>query len=457
MSRTRDDAVPAIAALSAVALSTLALSAALLGSMATPARAVTCEAAPALRLSQQGASVAAPAVQLIESRPIESTLGNPALPDAACAWIALIHSATRAIDIEQFYLSIWPGEPMDDVLAALGQAASRGVRIRLLLDARMYKTYPRVADSLAKMRGWTVRRVDYGRIAGGVQHAKFFLVDGRVSVIGSQNFDWRSLEHIHELGVVVQDERATRDFQRVFEMDWNLGDAPGVPPDTTRTAKATPSPHAAGVLPYHLPQAPGDTALVWPAWSPREFSPDTMLWDLDQLVALLDRSQHEVVLQTLTYSISSHGVTDDALDAALRRAAARGVRVRMIISDWEISSAGFADLKRLAVVPNIEVKLSTVPAWSGGYVPFARVEHLKYAVVDSMWMWIGTSNWEPSYFHSTRNLAVILKNAVLAQQARTIFETSWLAPGSEALDPARTYTPKEHGETPPAAAKKFGG
>src|SRR5262249_28257724 len=135
-------------------------------------RATAKDAPPALAMKP---------VQLIETRAIETTIGNPSLPAAADAWVAVIRGAKKKIDVEEFYLSTGPGEPMEPVMAALGDAVKRGVQIRFILDARMSRTYPRGADSLSHVAGWQVRLVDYGRIAGGVQHAKFFLVDGRIS------------------------------------------------------------------------------------------------------------------------------------------------------------------------------------------------------------------------------------------------------------------------------------
>ncbi len=289
-------------------------------------------------------------------------------------WLEIIGSAERTLDFEEFYLSTWPGEPTEDVLAALGQAVKRGVRVRLILDARMHRTYPRTADSLARIPGFAVRLVDFGRIAGGVQHAKFFIADGATVFLGSQNFDWRSLKHIHELGVRVREPRVAGEFARVFELDWDAATPVGQAADTTRAFRAAPWTHAPGTLPYRIVQAPGDTVLLWPGWSPRHFLPDTTLWDRDLIVRMLDDARREVVAQVLTYSTADRQGRDDALDAALRRAAARGVKVRLVVSDWETGSAALKDLQALARVPGIEVKRSTVPEWSGGYIPFARVE-----------------------------------------------------------------------------------
>ena len=81
----------------------------------------------------------------------------------------------------------------------------------------------------------------------------------------------------------------------------------------------------------------------------------------------------------------------------------------------------------------------------------------KYAVVDSIEVWVGTSNWEPGYFHGSRNVAVTLRNRRLALEARRVFETSWQAPGAAAVRPDEHYPPKEHGETPPPGKRKYGG
>ena len=433
-----------------------------------PPRVVSCSTRPraaaslllalalALALAAPAACRQRPPVQLAESRPIESTLGNDSLPTALGTWIQLIDGARRRIDIEQFYLSTWPNEPMDDVLRSLGEAVRRGVRVRLILDAGMHRTYPRTADSLAKVPGFEVRLVDFRRIAGGIQHAKYFLVDGEVTFLGSQNFDWRALKHIHELGVAVRDRRVTADYQRVFDLDWDMATPIGQSPDTTRVARAVQFPHPRGSLPDRIVQAPGDTVLFWPTWNPKRFVPDTTLWDRDQIVRRLDAARHEIVIQTLTYSLGSRRERDDALDLALRRAAARGVRVKLIVSDWEMGTPGLQELQALEKVPGIEIRLSTVPMWSGGYIPFARVEHCKYFVADTLWTWVGTSNWSPDYFHASRNLGAIMRNRGIASAARAIFEASWRAPGAAPLAPDSTYAPKIHGEEPPPGVRKYG-
>ena len=407
-------------------------------------------------LVHPGAALAAPPVQLVETRPVESGLGNPALPAPPAVWVEMIRGAKRSLDIEQFYLSTWPGEPMDPVLDAIGAVAKRGVRVRLLLDARMHGTYPQPADSLGKVPGIEVRLIRLGPIAGGIQHAKFFVVDGEEVFLGSQNFDWRALKHIHELGVRVRDARIAQTIGEAFAWDWEAaGDQMAGRDSTGARVRARP-PDFQHVASARIAQAPGDTVEVWPSYSPRDFIPDSTLWDQNAIVRLLDSARREVVVQLLTYSIGGHGERDSSLDMALRRAAGRGVKVRLVVSDWEADNARIADLQALAGTPNVEARLSTVPEWSGGYIPFARVEHCKYVVVDSLWTWVGTSNWEPGYFHGSRNVAVTLRNRPIALEASKIFETSWVAPGNRMVKPGEKYERKNHGMTPPPGKSVYG-
>ena len=396
-------------------------------------------------------------IELVETRPIESSLGNPALRPTREVWSEMIGRARRSLDLEEFYLSDWPHEALSGILRVLGEAARRGVRVCLLLDAGMYRNYPMPADSHGRVAGITVRRIDFRRIAGGIQHSKYFVVDGEEAFLGSQNLDWRSLEHIHELGVRVRDPRLARALDGIFEMDWAASDTLAAEPARASAIRDAASRVRAAVStrPLLLVQAAGDTVSCLPSWSPPRQSPDSTLWDRDVLVRLLDSARKEIVLQTLTYSPESREGNDPALDDALRRAAGRGVDVRMIISDWE-SSRSMDALKALARVTGIQVRLSTVPEWSGGYIPYARVEHLKYAVVDTSAAWIGTSNWDPSYFHNSRNVALTFWNRPLAAQARAVFSADWNAPGSHAVKPDSTYVSKAHGMEAPDGRKVYG-
>ena len=379
--------------------------------------------------------------EIVESTPVGTVLDNADIRDAHEVWLEMIRGASTSLDIEEFYVSTEPGEPLDDVLKAIVAAAERGVRVRLIVDARMYKTYPEAVDTLGKRAGVSVRVIDFGKLAGGVQHAKYFIVDGKEIFLGSQNFDWRALKHIHELGVRIRHEDAVRAYREVFDLDWNLAeqnDASLIPQLLHRARVAAP---------FVIVEGSGDTLSFSPTYSPRDLIPDSTLWDEKQFVALVDAARESVLCQFLSYSPTVRGGNRyPVLDDALRRAAARGVSVRMIVADWQKGTEAVRFLQELADVPNVEVKFSDIPDWSGGYIPFARVEHCKYLVVDRRWVWLGTSNGERSYFYNSRNLGVVINNRTLAALFRRIFLKSWNGPYTEGVKPGVQYAPRKHGE-----------
>lgn len=51
------------------------------------------------------AGPARPPVELVESVPVESSLGNPALRPAREVWVEMIDGARRTLDLEEFYFT----------------------------------------------------------------------------------------------------------------------------------------------------------------------------------------------------------------------------------------------------------------------------------------------------------------------------------------------------------------
>ena len=50
-------------------------------------------------------------------------------------------------------------------------------------------------------------------------------MDSTQAFVGSQNFDWRALKHIHELGLRITDAPIVANVQKVFDHDWEAADA----------------------------------------------------------------------------------------------------------------------------------------------------------------------------------------------------------------------------------------
>jgi len=370
-----------------------------------------------------------PPIELVETFPVETTLDHQDIADAAETWPKVIDRAQKRLDISHFYISNTPGSVLEPTLAAIERAAARGVKVRLLVDRKFYDRYPESVDRLANHKNIAVRKLDL-RARDAVQHAKYFLVDGREAFVGSQNMDWRALQHIHEMGALTRLPPVAEALSRVFDADWaKAGDEPA------------PKFEANLALPIKT-SLDGSEIRILPAASPADMLPAGVPWDLPEIVARIDAAKKSVDVEVLGYKTKDRsGKIFVDLDDALRRAAGRGAAVRLLIGEWSKRPASLEPLRALARVPNIEIKFLAIPQTSTGFIPFARVAHAKYMVVDSEAAWIGSENWEGDYFTASRNVSLFVFGSSFAGKLGRVFEGAFSSPYAERLDPDRTYEP----------------
>lgn len=379
-----------------------------------------------------GSRLVDPAVSitLVESAPVETTLDHAGVPNAADVWVTMIDGAKRTIDFAEFYASeieasdvaLHGKSALAPVLVAIERAIARGVRVRFLADSIFAPKYPSTLERLRGM-GVAVRIIKFGDRAGGVLHAKYFVVDSGDAFVGSQNFDWRALSHIQEMGVRVRSTHVAESLLDIFDTDWELAkDAPA----DTRVRRRPFASHEVTVR-----AASGEKLTL--VGSPKGWLPDESSWDLPKLVQMIEGSKTAVDVQLLTYKTTDRdGGPFPTLDQALRRAASRHVRVRLLVSEWSAKPGSDArkTVDELARVPGVEVRVIAIPKWSGGDIPFARIAHAKYMVVDPRdptagQAWVGTSNWEGDYFTKSRNVGVIAEGGALPSTLEKVFEDGW--------------------------------
>jgi len=372
-------------------------------------------------------------VTLVETWPTETTLDNPGIPDAHEVWPTLIAGAETSLDLSQFYVSDVPDSRLGPVLDAVRAAAARGVAVRLLADAKFYKTYPDILDELGSLDNIEMRLYDMKPLTGGVQHAKYFLIDGRTTYLGSQNFDYRALEHIVELGVQIDSPQFTGFYQHIFELDWALAGGATVEEATSASVDVSPFP-----LPLRFGEA---TALATPVGSPESLLPAGG-WDLPVIVEAIEGAEERVRVQLLSYAVVGYDKSEwRVLDDALRAAAARGVAVELLVANWSKKGSKLASLKSLQQVEGITVRFANIPEHSEGFIPFSRVVHSKVLVVDQDWAWVGTSNWSKDYFHGSRNIGLVLEGAEVGRQLNDYFAQIWVSDYCETVDPEAEYSP----------------
>ena len=159
-----------------------------------------------------------PAGEVADEPRIQSDLGLLASAPSAHSPLApflreLVRSAAYSLDLTIAYFA-----PSDDLIAELCRAAVRGVNVRLMLPGKSDVPVVRVAahafyDSLLS------NGVEIWERQSAMLHAKTMCVDERVSVVGSTNLDYRSIEFNCELSAVIRSKEFGRQMTRLFQHD----------------------------------------------------------------------------------------------------------------------------------------------------------------------------------------------------------------------------------------------
>jgi phosphatidylserine/phosphatidylglycerophosphate/cardiolipin synthase-like enzyme len=401
----------------------------------------------ALHADPSSAAPTSTDAQLVQSIPAETALAQPDLPFAKDAWVQLIRNTHSTLEMGQFYLASNSGGPLNAVIEELERAGARGVKIRLLLCPKMVSQDPDTYRRIQAIRGIEVRMLDL-EFLHGVLHAKYFISDQETIFVGSQNFDWRALVHIHETGIVLKNRRVAKQLESIFDSDWNLAGEKNPSPLPIVSPLASPlmSPSA----------SPDSQARVELVASPPSLNPAGIPAALPELLHLIGSAKQSIHATVMSYSLSDryggkYGARKDGLpplkwteiDDAIRAAAARGVKVEFMVSDWSVGEGAIDDLKSLAQVPGVEIRIVSIPEAKSGHIPYARVTHSKFMVVDGNTLWLGTSNWERNYFYGSRNIELILRDKTLAHAGERIYRKLWQSQYAEKIDQNRKYIPRK--------------
>ncbi len=386
--------------------------------------------------------------RIVESVPENTQYGQPGVQRTQQAWLEMIHGAKQSIDIAAFYFTNKPGEALAPVMNALAARARAGVKIHILVGRAFYRGSE---SSLAPLKGIDniqIRILPVDSLTGGVLHAKYFIVDDSIVFVGSQNWDWRALSQIHEIGARIDNKRFAQTFESVFHFEWQLAVTRNLPKAQRLAARPPDFNPVTEGDPVLLHGSKGDVSLAFPAFSPPSLVPRWVDQEQPELVRLIESAKHTVRIQVMTLNaLVYYGPKGywKEIDNALRDVAARGVKVEIIVANWALRQPMQQYLKSLAVMPNITVKFSALPPAPEGFIPYARVEHCKYAVVDDNRAFIGTGNWSWSYFNTTVDASVMVTGKGPAGTLIRIFDRDWNGPYVTNLEPGHQYqAPRNH-------------
>lgn len=374
-----------------------------------------------------------PGFELVVTQPVSTPLTQLGTRGPVEVWKEMINGAKKRIDFEQMYASGKAGEPLEEILSSLEDAAKRGVKIRFLLEEKMQNaSIPETVERLKKIPGLELRFIRFGALTGdGIVHAKTFIVDGDHAFVGSQNFDWRALKHINETGLRITDKKIAGQVQQIFDFDWKAADLE----KKGQKVKALP-----------LTKAADGKERAYLVASPPNFLPKGISASEPELVRLLNNAKTEIRVQLLDYyPLRRDKSFYPVIDNAVRAAIARHVKVKLLVSHWNLGRPGVDHLKSLAVLPDVEIRVTTIPNGPEGKIPFGRVMHSKVMTIDGQLAWVGTSNWTGGYLDQSRNLELVVKDAALAGKLNDLYDQIWNAPFTAPIDVMKTYDKPEKG------------
>ena len=373
-----------------------------------------------------------PGYELVHTAPLETTLATPDLREPLQVWSEMFDSARHEIVLGQFYVASQPGAAFEQVIARLAAAGARGVKIRFLMEEKgKFASDMPTIERLKKIPNLEFRYLDYSKLTGnGIIHAKYMVVDASTAYVGSQNFDWRSFVHIHETGLRITDAMMVGQLQQIFEYDWQAQ-------ELIAQGQAVP------LLNQSVASA-DDRQAAFLVASPNAFNPPGVGDSETELPKLLAAAKSEVRIQLLDYAPLSYGPNRTrpyyaVIDNAIRAALARGVKVKLMVSNWNTEQPAIAYLKSLALLPGMEIRIVTLPQASTGFIPFARVIHSKTMSIDGQLAWIGTSNWSGGYLDNSRNLEIVLRNEKMAQRIADLHQQTWESTYAQAIDVMKDY------------------
>lgn len=276
-----------------------------------------------------------------------------------------IDAARCAIDVSVYLLSD------DDIIAALGAAVDRGVRVRAMLEEHPFGGGGSVDEDAAELRGAGVE-VRWSGSTVRFSHAKFAVVDRQVALILNQNLTTASFTGNREFGAVTTVTEEVAATQEIFDRDWagrGLGDAP----------------------------------------APLIVSPTNSRGRYLDLIAGADRS----------IDFYAEVIRDEEIVAALGAAERRGVAVRLIVD--EALDEDDQDVAATLDRSGVEIRLS-------GHLYI----HAKLMVIDRSVAIVGSQNFTATSLDQNRELAIEMDDAAVLARCLAVYERDWVrsAPGA---------------------------
>jgi cardiolipin synthase len=286
---------------------------------------------------------------------VEPTNGYKPVLDA----LNLAHSS---ILVEMYLLT------NTNIIEALKNASSRGVKVRVILEPWAYDNSGNLNATLNSLESSGIS-VEAGSPAFRLTHEKAIVIDDGIAIIMTLNQDYFAYTENREFGVLDYNSTDVGEIASVFEADWN------------RTSPELSDPN-----------------LVWSPVNPR-----------DRIINLMDSANKSI-------EIEAEEMQDQEIEDHLVSAAKRGVDVEVVMSPSNSNKDPNTAGRTFIAKGGVKVRLLTNP-----YI------HAKIIIADGIKAFIGSENFSPTSLNSNRELGILVDDPGILRVLSSTFDMDWNA------------------------------
>lgn len=287
------------------------------------------------------------------SQPIEVA----PLPDAdVTPFLKVIDGARTSLDVMIYRVGYSP------ITDALVRAANRGVSVRMIIDHAHTRDDEYAASRLTRA-GATVHWAD---TKFPYMHAKMLVADDDTAIVTSSNFPIGYFRVERNFVATDRDPKDVSDLEALFEADWT-GKDPKL--DCTRMIVSPINSRA-------------------------------------RIVDLVDSATSELLVESMQLS-------DHSVRAAVKRAAQRGVKVRVILADVRWITSNQTAIDDLAKAGITARQMSSLDV------------HVKSIIVDGKEGLVGSTNFSWTSLSRNREISLVAENAQAVDTMTKTFEQDW--------------------------------
>jgi putative cardiolipin synthase len=391
------------------------------------------------------------------------------------ARLALVRRAERSLDVQYYHLA------KDSIglkfLSDLGEAARRGVRVRLLVDDLYTSGEDELFCSFATIPNVEVRLFNplpsrggslLGRVVASAHqfsrinlrmHNKLFIADNRFSVSGGRNLADEYFMRSNEANFIDMDVISAgpvvRELSQVFDLYWNSSLAypigpvmKALAPDIEATASEWRFQTLVRAAPPEIPSAGFDP--LGRAAVEREFSSGRIALEYASAAVLADRPDKGALrnpgdtLSTVNRSVLEElaAAREDLLIASpyfipgrlgmerLREVIDRKVRIRVVTNGvgstdeplvhWRYARYRLRMLKMGVELYEVSPTLAREVGVFGVFGLSFRRLHAKVAVFDHQRLFIGSMNFDPRSAWSNTESGLLIESTALSHQLHNL-------------------------------------